>query len=68
MAFVVMHCVSTASGSALPYASRRAAGRLRTRHNLTLQRRANPYASPMPPAVITTSLGGHPRRAQRTDR
>jgi hypothetical protein len=64
MAFVVMHRVSTACQSAMLYASRRAVGQLRARHNLTLRRRANPYA----PAIITASLGGHPCCPQGTDR
>lgn len=59
MAFVLTHPVSTIRGSL------RAAGRLRTRRNLTPQQRAGLYVSRMPVAMVTASLGGHPSPGAR---
>jgi hypothetical protein len=65
MTFVFTHRVSTVHGWAKLQTGRRVAARLCRRLNLTPQERANLYASRMPIAVITASLGGHPIDSER---
>ena len=60
MALVFTHRVSTVHGWTKLQRGRRLAARFRRRLNLTPQERANLYASRMPIAVVTASLGGHP--------
>lgn len=62
MAFAFAHRVAAAvRESAAVQAGRRVTRRLHTRRTLTPQQRAHRYISRMPVAVVTASLGGHPR-------
>lgn len=68
MALAVAHHVSTVVGWTKQHAGRRATSWWRARRNLTPQERANLYGSRMLPAVITTSVSGHPARSESTRR
>jgi hypothetical protein len=63
MAFVIAHRRSgfvTMRGRSMLRAGRLLVNKLCARSNLTPQERANLYASQMPIAVVTASLGWHP--------
>lgn len=59
MAFVLTHPVSSIRGSVMLHAGRRAVNRLRARHVLTPQQRADLYVSRMSPAVLAASSRGN---------